>query len=93
MTKDDVATPSFTKSRYAHLSNSQRDKAIAAGAIELLDATQRIYRAATPGAGRRFFIASSANGSGAVSMEVPKHIQHLIAAEITGQHAASIPGQ
>lgn len=89
-TPQDLVSRSFNKARHLHLSNSQRDRAIADGTIVVLDEARRIYRSTeqphTPG----FFIASSANGSGAVSMSVPQKIRNLLAAEITGLRAATM---
>ena len=90
---DDLRTAGFSKSRYIHLSNSQCEKELRAGRIELLDPERRIYRSVGPPDRRRFFIASSANGSGAVSMEISRSIQNLLAAEITGTRAISLPGE
>jgi hypothetical protein len=92
ITHEDLLSRCFSKSRYLHLSNSQRDIQLRAKRIEVLDADRRIYRLTEAADRRRFFIASSSNGSGAVSMEVPQSIQHILAAEITGMHAAAIAG-
>jgi hypothetical protein len=79
---DDLLRRTFSKARYMHVSNSQRDKMLRSGEIELLDLAAKVYRL-TERPGQPFFIASSANGSGAVSKLVPNSLQRLLASEIT----------
>ncbi len=83
--RQDLSLRNFAPSRYQHVSNSQRDKLLRLGVIEILDLPSKVYRLLTRTAGFGYFIASSANGSGAVSKdpEIPQSIRQLLVSEIT----------
>jgi hypothetical protein len=77
----DLSLRSFNASRYFHLSNSQRDKELRAGRIEVLDLARKIYRVT---AKQKFpTVDSRPTGDGSIFRGIPWKLQQVMASHMT----------